>query len=403
MPNPSVHTPSRRARPAVLAAGTVVAVLGAVLGLWTPSASAGAGPVALGRPPSAVGASHGATPAAALVRRVTASKASVSPAATKTGVSKSGAPKTAATPPVVGAVVSGRNTLTYCDEAGQAETLDVYEPSPLPTAPVPAVLYVHGGGWVQGDSTLAPGSLVERVAMAMVARGWIFVSINYRLAPQFRWPAQIDDASCALRFLRAAAGPLHIASGHIGVMGDSAGGQIVSLLGLAGGSAGSSPGRSAGFDAGPYASQSTAVEAVVDLYGPADLTTPDWADAPLIQVYAPQAFGTKLGPGAPGAATTAALVAASPVTYVGGHAPPFLIVQGEQDTVVPPDQSEELAARLGAAGDGPTLVMVDHAEHGLLPAAGGAVTPSISALAAETTAFLVRHLAPPRPGRTGLS
>jgi acetyl esterase/lipase len=288
--------------------------------------------------------------------------------------------------PSIASLGPGKTTLTYCDDGGVAETLDVYEPDPLPASRVPAVVYVHGGGWVQGDSAITPSSLVGQVASAITAKGWVFVSIDYRLAPQFRWPAQIDDAACAVRFLRAQSAALHIDAGAIGAIGDSAGGQLVSLLGLAG--------RGAGFDAGADAGQSSAVQAVVDLYGPADLTTTDWAHAPLIQVYAPQAFGTTLGPGVPGSPTTDALVAASPVTYVGPHEPPFLIVQGDDDTVVPPDQSTDLATALRTAGDSATLVMVEHAQHGLLPVAGGPVTPSISALAGQVAAFLAGHLRP---------
>ncbi len=294
-----------------------------------------------------------------------------------------------AAPPPPAPLGPGETTLTYCDDGGVAETLDVYEPDPLPPAPVPAVVYVHGGGWVQGDSSITAGSLIGQVAAAVEAKGWVFVSIDYRLAPRFRWPAQIDDAACAVRFLRAEASALHIDGRAVGAIGDSAGGQIVSLLGLAG--------RGAGFDTGPYAGQSSAVQAVVDLYGPADLTTADWEHAPLIQVYAPQAFGTMLGPGPAGSPATAVLLAASPVTYIGAHEPPFLIVQGDDDTVVPPDQSVDLAAGLRAAGNSPTLVMVRHAEHGLLPVPGGPVTPGIPTLAGQTAAFLIGHLQPSRP------
>ncbi|HXQ43250.1 MAG TPA: alpha/beta hydrolase [Acidimicrobiales bacterium] len=287
----------------------------------------------------------------------------------------------------------GKTTLTYCDDGGVAETLDVDEPAPLPTAPVPVVVYVHGGGWVQGDSAIAPGSLVGLVAAAVEAKGWVVVSIDYRLAPRFPWPAQIDDAACAIRYLRANAAALHIDPGAVGAIGDSAGGQIVSLLGLAG--------RRGGFDTGPDAGQSSGVQAVVDLYGPADLTTTDWARAPLIQAYAPRAFGTTLGPGPAGSPTTDVLVAASPVTYVGAHEPPFLIVQGDDDTVVPPDQSVDLDAELRASGNSATLVMVRHAEHGLLPAAGGPETPGISQLAGQTAAFLIGHLGPSDPRSGG--
>lgn len=291
--------------------------------------------------------------------------------------------------PTTAAVGPGRTTITYCDNGGVDETLDVYEPNPLPSTRVPAVVYVHGGGWVAGDSTISPGSLVGQVARAIGAEGWVFVSIDYRLAPRFRWPAQIDDAACAIRFLRTASSALHIDPSAIGAIGDSAGGQIVSLLGLGG--------RDVGFGSRPDAGRSSAVQAVVDLYGPTDLTATDWALAPFIQGYASQVFGTTLGPGTPGTPTKALLLAASPVTYVAAHEPPFLVVQGEQDTVVPPGQAVELATRLRADGDPVTLVLVNHAQHGLLPVAGGPVTPGITNLADQVATFLVRRLQPPGP------
>jgi acetyl esterase/lipase len=280
----------------------------------------------------------------------------------------------------------GRTTLTYCHNGGVPETLDVDEPSPVPSSPVPAVLYVHGGGWVSGNSSLLPGSLVDQVEAAVLRRGWVFVSIDYRLAPRFPWPAPIEDATCAVRFLRADATALHVDPGAIGALGDSAGGQIVSLLGLAG--------PSSGFDGGPWPDQSSSVQAVADLYGPTDLTSPDWAHAAIIQTYAPEVFGTRLGPGPPDAPTTRTLVDASPVGYVGAHAAPFLIVQGADDGVVPPDQSLELAARLRAAGEAPSLVMVHNAQHGLLPAGGAAMSPTVPQVAADVVAFMVRQLRP---------
>jgi acetyl esterase/lipase len=279
---------------------------------------------------------------------------------------------------------SGQTTIRYCDQSGVTETLAIDEPNPLPTTPVPAVVYIHGGGWVQGDSALSPGSLVGQVAQEIEAKGWVFVSIDYRLAPRFRWPAQIEDAACAVRFLRAAAVTLHVDPGAIGAMGDSAGGQIASLLGLAG--------PAAGFEVGQDLNQSSTVQAVVDLFGPTDLTTPDWLHAQLIQSYAPEAFGTTLGPGTPGSAATDGLEAASPLTYVGAHDPPFLIIQGDDDTVVPADQSTELASRLRAVGNSATLVLVSHAQHGLLPVTGGVMTPGLPALAQQAAAFLIRTL-----------
>lgn len=284
----------------------------------------------------------------------------------------------------IGAVGPGKTTLTYCDQAGTTETLDVHEPTPVPSGAVPAVVYVHGGGWTGGDSSFAPDSLVGQVATAIEAKGWVVVSINYRLAPRFKWPAQIDDARCAIRFLRANAAALHIDPRHIGAIGDSAGGQIVALLGLAG--------PEVGFDGGQYPEQSSAVQTVVDLYGPSDLTSSDWATSPVVQAVAPDVFGTTLGPGPAGTPAPASLETASPVTYVGPHEPPFLIMQGDEDTVVPPDQSVELADRLRAAGNTPTLVMVHGAQHEFVSATGGPVTPDVDQLASDASDFLVQHL-----------
>lgn len=352
--------------PAVIAAGAVTVAVVASTILFLPPVIAGA----------LVG-----TPRAATHRIHRAAGSSSTGAA---GSSSAASSSVGADPISLTAVPSGETTLTYCAEDGVKETLDVYEPSPLPAKAVPAVVYVHGGGWVQGDSAITAGSLVGQVAAAVEAKGWVFVSIDYRLAPQYKWPAQIDDASCAVRFLRAASASLHIDPKAIGALGDSAGGQIVSLLGL--------DDASAGFDSGPYASQSSVVDAVADLYGPADLTTADWVDDPLIELYAPQAFGTKLGPETAGSSAAASLTAASPDTYVGPGAPPFLIIQGAEDGVVPPDQSTGLAQRLRAAGDPATLIMVKNAGHGLITVPSGPVTPSITTLAGLTASFFFSHL-----------
>jgi acetyl esterase/lipase len=282
---------------------------------------------------------------------------------------------------------TGKTTITYCHDGGLAQTLDVDEPSPLPAHLVPTVVYIHGGGWTGGDSSVASGSLIGQVASAVAAKGWIFVSVDYRLAPRFQWPAQIDDASCAVRFLRANAAALHVDPRHIGAIGDSAGGQVAALLGLAG--------RGAGFDVGQNSRRSSAVQAVVDLYGPADLTSSEWKSSGIVEAVAPRVFGTTLGPAPPGTPAARVLAAASPVTYVGPGAPPFLILQGDADTVVPPGQSVELAERLRAAGDSATLVLVRGATHEFVPVPGDAVTPGVGHLAADATGFLIRTLGSP--------
>ncbi|MGO9456774.1 MAG: alpha/beta hydrolase fold domain-containing protein [Acidimicrobiales bacterium] len=271
--------------------------------------------------------------------------------------------------------------LTYC-AGGPSGTLKLYEPDPAPTHPVPAVVFLHAGGWILGDATVGAGTLAGDVESAIVNQGWLFVSLNYALAPSFKWPAQIQDVKCAVRYLRANAGLLHIAPFQIGAMGASAGGQLVSLMGLAG--------PSAGFDVGPFLNESSAVASVVDEYGPTDLNAPSWSTSDLAQGLSPLVFGVPPQPPSP------VLTAASPVTYVTGTpAPPFLIIQGAEDNVVSPQQSIELAQHLQSTGHHVTLVMVRDAGHGLKQEGSAGISPSVSALAEEASSFLIRTLRAP--------
>ncbi len=267
-------------------------------------------------------------------------------------------------------------TVTYCTPGGVGQELDVYTPVPAPTSPVPAVVYVHGGGWISGNQNFSPFlGLIEK---QVVGSGDIFVSVNYRLAPKYRWPAQIEDVKCAVRFLRFDAKKLEIDPTRIGAIGDSAGGQLVGMLGLAG--------PKAGFDVGQYLNESSAVEGVVDLYGPADLTTSDWNGDAVMHVFANDTFGQSFG------LATPELVAASPVAYVTQQAPPFLMIEGTDDAVVPPDESKELATRLSADGDSVSLVMVKYAGHGLIQVGHRPIVPGLTQLAKQITSFLTGDL-----------
>lgn len=268
-------------------------------------------------------------------------------------------------------------TLTYCRVDGQSETMEVWEPSGGVPRRVPVVVDIHGGGWVLGDASLQPGTVDWTVEQDLVGRGWIFASINYPLAPAHRWPVQLQAATCAVRFLRAEATALHLDGSHIGVIGASAGGHLAAMLGLAG--------DRPPFDSGEYPGEPSTVQAVVDEYGPSDLTSPVWAQSPALVRLAAEEFGVPAGQPSP------VLAAASPVTYVHPGAPPFLVVQGAEDTVVPAAQSVELVHDLVAAGDRATLLMVRHAGHGLEPS-GGTPSPSADQVAAVAARFLVRAL-----------
>ena len=250
--------------------------------------------------------------------------------------------------------------------------MNVFLP-PGGTAPHPVAVMVHGGGWEHGDA--GPSNHLSPVESGLVGRGFVVASLNYRLAPQYVWPAQIEDVKCAIRDLRANAATYGIDSTRIGAWGGSAGGHLVSMLGTAG--------PSARYDVGQYLDQSSAVQAVVDEWGPADLTAPGWGPAATRVIT--QVFGVT-----PGQASSV-LRAASPVTYVNASDPPFLIIQGEADSTVPASQSQEFAAALHSAGVPETLVIVRNAGHGLKPA-GGVPTPSLTEVNQLIVDFFTKQL-----------
>jgi acetyl esterase/lipase len=275
------------------------------------------------------------------------------------------------------------STVTYCTNGGVDLAVQIYHPADVPKNPVPVVVYFHGGGWQQGVPFIAAGTQFGDVETSIVNHGWYFATVQYRLAPEWRWPAQIVDAKCAIRYLRASAGFLHIDPSRIGVIGDSAGGQLAAMIGLA-------P-PLAGFDVGQYADQSSRVAAVVDEYGPTDLAAPDWLSSPIASQTDQAVFGVPPG------GDTAPLVAASPVTYVAPGAPPFLVIQGAADQIVPPSQSVELVRRLVAAQDQAKLVLVQGAGHGLVPAGSEEMSLDLAAAGSEVASFFFTQLG--QPGR----
>jgi acetyl esterase/lipase len=215
---------------------------------------------------------------------------------------------------------------------------------------VPAAVYIHGGSWVSGDYNTC-GFIINGIGPALVAEGFVVFSVNYRLGPRAHWPDQIVDVKCAVRYLRANAHRFDIDPDEIGAWGQSAGGHLVALLGTAG--------PSAGWDIGPYAEESSNVQAVVDMAGPSDLLTLGNRGAAALVAGS---FINLLGD-VPRKQVGADLKRASPTTYVAAGDPPFLILYSNNDEIVSPKQSLELAWDLGAAGVPHQLVMVRNGGH----------------------------------------
>lgn len=240
------------------------------------------------------------------------------------------------------------------------------------SAPVPLAVYIHGGGWIAGDR-ISDG-YYNLTRDRLLAAGVAVASLDYRLAPRHRFPAQINDVTYAVRYFRSKAKQLRIDPDRIAAYGTSAGGHLASLVGTAD--------RSAGFDVGALAGVSSRVRAVVDIVGPVDLTDPT---IPLATTTAIQAtFGTTAAAGG-----GVALGQASPVSYITADDPPFLVVHGTADELVPYQQSVVFAERLNKAGVRAELVPVVGATHGLNTPGQ---SPSPAQLVDRITIFLVTEL-----------
>jgi acetyl esterase/lipase len=262
-------------------------------------------------------------------------------------------------------------TVTYCNH----EQARITEPRSL-HGRAPAAVYVHGGSWVSGDFDTV-GFIINEIGPALATHGFVVVSVNYGLGPDEPWPTQIVDVKCAIRYLRANATVLHIDPSRIGAWGQSAGGHLVALLGTAG--------PSVGWDVGAYTNESSKVEGVVDMAGPSDLLTMgDQGDSPLVA----DSFLSLLGSVAPGR-LGAALTAASPVTYVAKGDPPFLLLHSNNDRIVYPQQSQELAWDLAANGVPHQLILVNGAGHEFNQAGGSPDPAQITSLVVN---WFVQHL-----------
>ena len=259
--------------------------------------------------------------------------------------------RTAAVPRTAPAVGTAQFDVTYCIADGFELKMDVYSPPGKSATLMPALLYVHGGGWTEGSK-----SWVDRILSSaeLMERGYVVAAIDYRLAPEYRWPAQIEDVKCAVRYLRANASTYGIDPDRIGVWGESAGGHLVSMLGLAG--------PDVGFEGtGGYPDVSSRVQAVIDMFGPTDFTVFDVED-PYYALMSWFLMGAK--------ADKAMVERISPVTYASKDDPPFLIFHGDKDPLVSPSHSRTLYERLRAAGVPVDLVMVENAGHVFYPTGG---------------------------------
>ena len=210
---------------------------------------------------------------------------------------------------------------------------------------LPAIVYFHGGAWQSGSKEDGVPAICY-----YAQHGFVAASVDYRLSGVARFPAQIEDCKCAVRFLRANAAEYGIDPERIGAMGASSGGHLAALLGLTG--------AEQFADKGGWEGVSSDVSAVCDLFGPSDFPRMPRKSLPDAISATAQFLGGSIDE------VPEVYVKASPLTHVHAGAPPFLIIHGELDPVVPLSQSELLRDALRKAGVEVEFHAVKGAGHG---------------------------------------
>ncbi len=248
-------------------------------------------------------------------------------------------PRAAASEPPASAApqLKVKKDIEFAKAGGESLTLDACVPEG--NGPFPAVIIVHGGAWVRGDKQTYVPPLFEPLARG----GFAWFSINYRLAPKHPYPAAVEDVRSAVLWVRAHAKEYKVDTKRLALVGESAGGHLVSYVGAR-------YGRKLG------------LAAVVPFYAPHDM---EYRARVSKQVSDPvkSFFGvTELNEAGFGK-----LREASPITYVSRNMPPFLLIHGTKDEQVPYEQSPRMCEKMKQAGARCELFTVEGAPHGIGP------------------------------------
>lgn len=262
----------------------------------------------------------------------------------------------------------------YCTGEGKPLLMDVFLPYKRLRQPTPAVLWLHGGGWERGDKNGSSG--VRFLAEA----GFVTASIYYRLSGEAKFPVDIEDCKCAIRYLRANGAKYGLDPDRIGIAGASSGGHLALLVAMAD--------EKAGLEgSGGWPDVSSRVSAVSSYYGPADFTA-------LRTEYGAraQAAITKLM-GAQPEEAQAAYKRASPIKYLGPGKPPVLMIHGDGDTLVPFSQSQKMLEASLKAGVTAQLIQVKNANHDFEPVNNDKpLSTSVEEIHTITVDFFKRNL-----------
>jgi acetyl esterase/lipase len=246
--------------------------------------------------------------------------------------------------------------VVYTNLGGQAEHLDLYIPKgPAPAGGRPVILALPGGGWrwVRREDLGVTVSELAKYGYVVAVADYAFASSN---PGSHVWPTNFEDVRQAVRWLKTNAGKYGIDPSEVGVWGESAGAHLGNLLGTdPDGPLLAPSGKMTGATApGQVSAQ---VQAVIDFYGPTDLTSL-FTESPKDDAF----LDTFIG--GPPSKYPAQYVDASPVTHVSSATPPFLIYQGTADTAVAPAQAAELDQTLTKAGIPHTIEYFPGISHG---------------------------------------
>jgi acetyl esterase/lipase len=246
--------------------------------------------------------------------------------------------------------VKAERNIPYVEQGHSNQVLDLFLPEPPSDKPMPLMVWIHGGAWMAGSQSDPP-------VLYLVPRGFAVASIQYRFSSDAIWPAQAYDCKAAIRFLRANATKYNLNPNRFGVGGDSAGGHLAAFVGTSGGF------KEMEGDLG-NANVSSRVQAVVDLFGPTDLTL-------MARQAGPRSLIRHDTTNCPESLLLGGLVqekrelaaSANPLTYIDKSDPPFLIMHGDNDQIVPLGQSVILAKALIDAGVEVTMRTIPGAGH----------------------------------------
>ena len=252
------------------------------------------------------------------------------------------------TPPIWEAMRQHRHIYRRAVHYGDnpAQVLDVWRRKDLPAEPAPVLIFVPGGAWVHGKSTLQGSALMSRMAEL----GWVCLAIDYRVAPHHRWPRHIIDVKTAIAWARANVDKFGGDRNFVAVAGCSAGGHLSALAGL-------TP-NDPQYEAKLPEGADSSVDAVIGIYG-----RYDWEDRSTPERARFVDFLERVVVRQTIARHPEVFRDASPIARMHRNAPPFLVIHGSKDNVIPVEQARSFVERLRAVSHS----MVGYLE---LPGAG---------------------------------